>query len=41
VDPQARDVIAWAIAPNPADRPATALELAERIEDLALAPAPD
>jgi len=41
LDPQAIQVIAWAIAPNPADRPATALDLAERIEELALAPAPD
>jgi len=41
LDPQAREVIAWAIAPNPADRPATALDLAERIEELSMAPAPD
>jgi serine/threonine protein kinase len=41
LDPQTREVIAWAIASNPAERPATALALAERIEDLALAPAPD
>ena len=41
LDPQAREVVLWAIAADPADRPATALELAERIEDLALAPAPD
>ena len=41
LDPQAREIIAWAIAPNPADRPPTALDLAERIEDLAMAPAPD
>ena len=41
VDPDAQEVIAWAIAPDPAERPATALRLAERIEELALAPAPD
>lgn len=41
VDPDIREVIAWAIAANPAERPATALQLAERIEELALAPAPD
>jgi serine/threonine protein kinase len=41
VDPDIRKVIAWAIAANPAERPATALQLAERIEELALAPAPD
>jgi eukaryotic-like serine/threonine-protein kinase len=41
VDPDIREVIAWAIAADPAERPATALQLAERIEDLALAPAPD
>jgi eukaryotic-like serine/threonine-protein kinase len=35
VDPATRDVIAWAIDPDPAARPATALELADRIEDLA------
>lgn len=40
LDPGAREVIAWAIAADPAERPATALELAERIEDLAAAPAP-
>jgi hypothetical protein len=41
VDPDIREVIAWAIAADPAERPATALQLAERIEELALAPAPD
>ncbi len=41
VDPAARDIIAWAIAADPAERPGTALELAERIEDLAMASAPD
>lgn len=41
VDPDIREVIAWAIAANPAERPATALQLAERIEELALASAPD
>ncbi len=41
VDPDIREVIAWAIAANPAERPATALRLAERIEELALAAAPD
>jgi eukaryotic-like serine/threonine-protein kinase len=41
VDPDVREVIAWAIAPNPAERPVTALQLAERIEELALVPAPD
>jgi hypothetical protein len=41
VDPDIREVIAWAIATNPSERPATALQLAERIEALALAPAPD
>jgi eukaryotic-like serine/threonine-protein kinase len=41
LDPQAREIIAWAIAANPAERPATALQFAERIEDLAMAPAPD
>jgi hypothetical protein len=39
LDPDAREVIAWAIAENPAERPATALELGERIEHLAAAPA--
>ncbi len=38
LDPEAREVIAWAIADDPATRPATALELAERIEELAAAP---
>jgi serine/threonine protein kinase len=41
VDPDVREVIEWATAANPAERPATALQLAERIEELALAPAPD
>ena len=41
VDPDIRKVIAWAIAANPSERPATALQLAEKIEELALAPAPD
>ena len=41
VDPDIREVISWAIAADPAQRPATALQLAERIEELALAPAPD
>lgn len=40
VDPDIGEVIAWAIAANPAERPATALRLAERIEELALAPVP-
>lgn len=31
LDPGAREIIAWAIAADPAERPATALELAERI----------
>jgi DNA-binding CsgD family transcriptional regulator/Flp pilus assembly protein TadD len=35
LDPGAREVIAWAVAADPAERPATALELAERIEELA------
>jgi serine/threonine protein kinase len=41
VDPAARAIIAWAVAADPAERPGTALELAERIEDLAMASAPD
>jgi eukaryotic-like serine/threonine-protein kinase len=41
LDPDAREVIAWAVAADPKDRPATALQLAERIEDLAMAPTPD
>jgi eukaryotic-like serine/threonine-protein kinase len=41
IDPDIREVIAWAIAANPAERPATALQLADRIEELALAHAPD
>jgi hypothetical protein len=41
VDPDIAEVIAWAIAANPAERPATALQFAERIEELALAPAAD
>jgi eukaryotic-like serine/threonine-protein kinase len=40
VDPDVREVIAWAIAANPAERPETALQFAERVEQLALAPAP-
>jgi eukaryotic-like serine/threonine-protein kinase len=40
LEPDVRDVIAWAIAAGPADRPATALQLAQRIEDLARAHAP-
>ena len=39
VGPAARDVIAWATAADPAERPGTALQLAERIEDLAMASA--
>jgi serine/threonine protein kinase len=39
LDRDAREVIAWATAADPARRPATALELAERIEELAAAPA--
>jgi eukaryotic-like serine/threonine-protein kinase len=39
LDPDTRDVIAWAVAADPGERPATALMLAERIEDLASAPA--
>jgi eukaryotic-like serine/threonine-protein kinase len=34
VDPDIGAVIAWAIAADPAARPATALQLAERIEGL-------
>jgi serine/threonine protein kinase len=41
VDPDIRNVIAWAIAANPSERPTTAMQLAEKIEELALAPAPD
>jgi serine/threonine protein kinase len=41
VDPDIREVIAWAIAANPSERPVTALQLAERIEELALATASD
>ncbi len=41
VDPDVREVIAWAIAADPAERPATALLFAERIEELALVSAPD
>jgi eukaryotic-like serine/threonine-protein kinase len=41
VDPDIGEVIAWAIAADPADRPGTALQLAERIEELALAPSPE
>ncbi len=40
LDPDASEVIAWAIADDPAARPATALELAERIEEVAAAPVP-
>ena len=39
VDP-VREVIAWATAANPAKRPATALQLAERIEDSPWLPLP-
>ena len=41
VDSDTRQVIAWAIAANPAERPATALQFAEQLEELALAPAPE
>jgi serine/threonine protein kinase len=41
LDPAATEVIAWATDVDPAARPATALELAERIEELATAPVPD
>jgi len=41
LDPDVREVIAWAVAADPKDRPTTALQLAERIEDLAMAPTPD
>jgi hypothetical protein len=41
LEPDVRHVIAWAIAADPAERPATALQLAEQIENLALAHAPD
>jgi eukaryotic-like serine/threonine-protein kinase len=34
LDPDSRDVVAWAIAADPAERPMTALMLAERIEGL-------
>jgi eukaryotic-like serine/threonine-protein kinase len=37
LDPDIRDVIAWAIAADPGERPVTALTLAERIEGLASA----
>jgi serine/threonine protein kinase len=40
IDPAAAEVIGWAIAADPDDRPDTALELAERIEEVAAAPAP-
>jgi len=40
IDPDIREVVAWAIADKPTERPATALQLAERIEQLAQAPAP-
>jgi eukaryotic-like serine/threonine-protein kinase len=39
VDPAGRDIIAWATAANPAERPGTALDLAERIEALVMASA--
>ena len=38
--PDAQEVIAWAIADDPARRPATALKLAERIEELATTAVP-
>jgi serine/threonine protein kinase len=41
LEPDVRRVIAWAIAADPAERPATALQLAGQIENLALAHAPD
>jgi eukaryotic-like serine/threonine-protein kinase len=41
LEPDVRDVIAWAIAAEPAQRPATALQLAQQIENLASAHAPD
>ena len=41
LDPDVREVVDWAIAADPNRRPATALQLAERIEDLAVARAPD
>ena len=41
VDPDVGQVIAWAISADPAQRAATALQLAEQIEELALAPVPD
>jgi serine/threonine protein kinase len=40
LEPDVREVIAWSIAADPTERPVTALQLAERIEDLALALAP-
>ena len=40
LEPAVRGVIAWAIAADPAERPATALQLARQIEKLALAHAP-
>jgi eukaryotic-like serine/threonine-protein kinase len=39
LDADAREVVAWAIAVDPAERPATALEFALRVEDLATASA--
>jgi len=39
VDPDIGEVIGWAIAADPAARPATALQLAERIEELGPDPA--
>jgi eukaryotic-like serine/threonine-protein kinase len=40
IDPAARAVIAWAIDPDPAARPATALALADGIEQLVATPVP-
>jgi eukaryotic-like serine/threonine-protein kinase len=37
VDPDIAEVIAWAIAADPAQRPATALQFAERVEEIAAA----
>jgi len=34
LDQAAADAIGWAIAPNAIDRPATALEFAERLESI-------
>jgi hypothetical protein len=41
LEPDVRGVIAGAIAAEPAERPATALQLAQQIENLALAHAAD